>query len=170
MRKLFILIAFLSFINCDKNPLSHKEKFFEPQKLPLLSLEKVNNFWQDDSIKHTSNYIDGSFNNHSNFLVGISYRGDIKGVGISVFKSQTDAIEAMKLRRNNVAAIIEPGNSSEIFKGKWWYTDNIPNAVFVNQWNTITEVSYYHLNYEEVRTSLMETAIEIARRIDSLSN
>ena len=165
----FIVFAFLSLISCEKNPSSHKEKFFDPQKLPLLSLEEVNHFWQNDSIKYISNFIDGIFNDHSGFLGGVRYSGDKNIIGVSVFKSQADAIDAMELRRNNVAAIIVPGNSDEVFKGKWWFTDNIPNAVFVNQWNTIAEVSAYHPDYEEVKTLLMETAAEIAQRIDSLS-
>lgn len=170
MKKLFIIIFFLSFLNCGKNPSSNKEKFFDSQKLPLLSLEEVNHFWQDDSIKHISNFIDGSFNDHSGFLGGISYLGEHKGVAVSVFKSQADAIDAMELRRNNVAAIIEPGNSTEVLKEKWWFSENIPNIVFFNQWNTIAEVYYYQPDYEEVKTILMETAAEIARRIDSLSD
>jgi len=39
----------------------------------------------------------------------------------------------------------------------------------VNQWNTIVEVYYYNPSFEEVKTLLLETAAEIARRIDSLS-
>lgn len=170
MRKLFIIIAFLSLLNCEQFSLSHKEKFFDPQKLPLLSLEEVNDFWQDDSIKHISDYMGAIFEDHSGFIEGVRYDGDKKEIGVSVFKSQTVAMEAMELRRNNVAAIIKEGEKHELIKGKWWFTDNIPNAVFANQWNTILEVSYYHPDYEQVETLLMETAAEIARRIDSLSN
>ena len=124
--------------------ISHNEKFFDRSKLPLLSLAEVNHFWQGDSIKHISHFIDGNFNDYAGFLDGIKYSGDKKKVAVSVFQSQAAAIEAMELRRDNVAAVIEPGSSSENLKGKWWFGNNVLNYVFVNQWNTIIEVSYYH--------------------------
>ena len=169
MRKLLIVISFLSFINCEKNPSSHNEKFFDPQKLPLLSLAEVNHFWQDDSIKYTSNFIDGIFNDYSGFLGGVRYSGDKNIIGVSAFKSQANAIEAMDLRRNNVAAIILEGGKHELISGKWWFAKSPSNAVFVNQWNTIIEVAYYYPAYEELENILIETAAEIARRIDALS-
>lgn len=169
MRNLFIIISILSFLNCGKDLSSHKEKFFDPQKLPLLSLADVNNFWHDDSVKHTS-FMDGIFNDHPGFLGGVRYSGDKKGVAVSVFKSQADAIDAMELLRNNVAAIIIEGGKHELISGKWWHTKSPSNAVFVNQWNIIIEVDYCYPAYEEIPSILIETVAEIARRIEALSN
>ena len=76
----------------------------------------------------------------------------------------------MELRRNNVAAIIDEGRKHELIKGKWWFAKDPSNAIFVNQLNTIIEVAYYYLAYDELDNILIETAVEIARRIDSLSN
>lgn len=130
----------------------------------------MNHFWEGDRVKDISTFIDANFNGHIGFLGGVSYIGDNRGLSVSVFKSQAMAIEAMKLRRNNVAAIIEPGNPTDLFAGKWWFSDNIPNGVFVNQWNTIVEVFIYHPDYEAVKSLLIETAKEITRRIDVLSD
>jgi len=169
MRKLFIMIFLLSLFNCEKNPISHKEKFFDPQKLPLLSLSEVKNFWQDDSIKQISAY-KGMFADHPGFLAGIRCRGDKKGVIVYVFKSQADAIQAMEGRIKNVACVIQPGAGNEILKGKWWFSDCIPDIVFVCQWNTIIEVSCYSSDYAQVKALLMETAAEIAKRVDAKSS
>jgi len=168
MKKILLLfIFFLSLINCEKDSsVNTKEKFFDPQKLPLLSLEDVVNFWDNDSLEYCSNY----FEDYSGYQDGLNLRCDEKGISVVVFVSQAKAIEAMERLINTVAFIIQPGTPNEILKGKWWFGDGIPNAVFVNQWNTIVEVYCYHTDYEEVETLLMETAAEIARRIDSLSN
>jgi hypothetical protein len=156
----------LSFLNCEKFSLSHKEKFFDPKDLPRLSLEHIGNFWDTDSLKYGSN----PFVSCSTYLAGVELRGNEKRIDVAVFKSQADAINCMEGRINTVANVIKPGTSNDILKGKWWFGDGIPNAVFVNQWNTIVEVCHYHPDYEGVKTLLMETAAEIARRVDSLSN
>jgi len=165
----FIIIAFLSFIGCEKNPLPHKENFFNPENFSLLELEDVDNFWIGDSIKHISDYICACFENHPGFINGVRYNGVNKNIGVSVFRSQAEAIQALEGRINTVACVIQPGVNNDILKGKWWFSDCIPNIVFVNQCNAIAEVSYYHSDYEQVKTLLMETAAEIARRVDFLS-
>ncbi|MBN2091210.1 hypothetical protein JW964_16480 [candidate division KSB1 bacterium] len=170
LKKLFIFIALLSFIKCEKDPTAHHEKFFDPQKLPQLSLEKVNHFWQDDSIKNISNFIDATFNEHSKFLDCVRYSGKKNVIGVSIFQSQTDAIDAMELRRNNVAAMITVGGKNELISGKWWLTQSPSNSIFLNQWNIIIEVAYYYPSYEEIPGILIGTAAEIAKRIDSLSD
>ena len=52
---------------------------------------------------------------------------------------------------------------------KWWMTDCIPNAIFLNQWNTIIETSYYNENFNEVKTFLTQSISVLANRIDRLS-
>lgn len=160
------MIFFLNFINCDKDLSPHKEKFFKPQQLTLLSLEEVNHFWDDDSIKYSSN----PFVSCSAYLEGVELIGNKRGIGVAVFESQAKAINCMEGRINTVATVIRPGISNEILKGKWWFGDGIPNAVFVNQCNVIIEVAYYYPAYEEVENVLIETAAEISRRVDRLSN
>lgn len=169
MKKLFILIIFLNLINCEKDG-SPKEIIFDSQKLPQLYLQDVGNFWDDDSIKHISDYTGAFFEDHSGFIDGVGYYGNKNIIVVCVFKSQADAIQAMELRRNNVAAIIDEGGKHELIKGKWWFARNPYNAVFVNQLNTIIEVAYYYLAYDELDSILIETAVEIAKRIDLLSN
>ncbi len=169
MKKLFLLIIFLNLINCEKDG-SPKEIIFDSQKLPQLILQDVGSFWDDDSIKQISDYMGAYFVDHSGFLDGVGYYGDKNIIVVSVFKSQADAIEAMELRRNNVAAIIDEGGKHELIKGKWWFARDPYNAIFVNRLNTIIEAAYYYPSYEEIDNILIETAVEIARRIDSLSN
>ncbi|MBC8183120.1 hypothetical protein H8E88_18610 [candidate division KSB1 bacterium] len=169
MKKLFLLLIFLNLINCQKDG-SPKESIFDSQKLPQLYLQDVGSFWDDDSIKHISDYMGAYFVDHSGFLDGVGYYGDKNIIVVSVFKSQADAIQAMELRRNNVAAIIDEGGKHELINGKWWFAKGPSNAIFVNQLNTIMEVAYYYPAYDELEEILIETAVEIARRIDSLSN
>ncbi|MFZ5517615.1 MAG: hypothetical protein ACOY90_13290 [Candidatus Zhuqueibacterota bacterium] len=166
---MLIIITCLAFFNCEKEPSAHNEEFFDPQKLPLLSLTEVGNFWGDDSLKHTSDFIDSYFNDYSEFLEGVQYSGDKNNIAVSVFKSQVDAIEAMELRKNNIATVVVEGEKHDLIKGKWWLAKSPANAVFLNQWNTIIETAYYYPAYEEVPNILIETAAEIASRIDSLS-
>jgi len=109
----FIIIAFLSFIGCEKNPFSRKEKFFDSQNLSLLELEDVGSFWNDDTVKHVSDYMGANFEDHPEFLEGISFRCDRKGIIVSVIKSQATAINVMEVRRNNVACLIQLGANNE---------------------------------------------------------
>ena len=138
--------------------------------MSLLELEDVGNFWSGDSIKHISDYICSCFENHPGFINGARYNGVNKNIGVSVFNSQTAAIEAMDGRINTVACVIQSGVNNDILKGKWWFSDCIPNIIFVSQWNTIVEVNCYFSDYEQVKTLLIETAAEIAKRVDLLSN
>lgn len=164
MRKLFFIIMLLSLFNCkgDKS-LDSKEKYFNPKDLSRLSLEAFSDFWDNDTIKFGSN----PFVSCSAYLEGVELLGKEKGIGVAVFESQEKAINCMEARISTVANIIRPGDSNKIIKEKWWFTEE---TVFVNQCNTIAEVYYYYPDYDAVKTLLIETAAEIARRIDSLSN
>ena len=163
-----ILSNFSCKLFCDEDE-SHQKKIFNPANLSQLYLQDVGSFWDDDSIKYISDYMGAFFEDHSGFIDGVDYRGDKNIIAVSVFKSQADAIEAMELRRNNVAAIIDEGGKHELIKGKWWFARNPYNAVFVNQLNTIIQVAYYYPAYNELNSILIETAVEIAKRIDALS-
>ena len=62
MKKLFIVITLFSFIiSCGKKLVKTEENFFDPKNLSWLSLEDVGNFWNDDSIKHISDYTGAIF-------------------------------------------------------------------------------------------------------------
>ena len=84
-------------------------------------------------------------------------------------KLKETAINAFESRIQNVACVILPYEQAGNIQGKWWYSDCIPNIVFVNRWNTIIEVFYYYTSYEEVEAILYDTAKEIMHRVDNLS-
>jgi len=96
------------------------------------------------------------FEDYVGFIDGVRYEGDKNIIGVSVFKSQANAIKAMELLRNYVALIIIEGEKHQLISGKWWFTQNPANAVFLNQWNTIIEVAYYYPAYDEIPNILNE--------------
>ena len=166
MKNILILATLLSFLSCQKNLNRYQEeKHFDPKELSNLSLDTIDTFWGIDSAVTISNY----FNHYPEYTGGIELKGDHKGIAVAVFESQEKAIECMERRIKLVANVIIPGVPNEILQGKWWYPDGLNNVVFANQWNTIIEVSYGGSEYEEVRILVMETAAEIIKRIDSLS-
>jgi hypothetical protein len=145
---------------------NNQNKYFNPNDIPKIGLENMNDFWENDTIRRSS---DGMLDNCSGYLDGISHRGEDRGNGISVFESGQMARDAMEFRIADVACVIENGTTNEI-EGEWWITDCIPNGVFVKQWNTIIEVYYYESDFESIENLLYTTANEIARRVDNLSD
>ncbi len=174
---LLVIVLFPFFIAnscslfCNEDE-SHQEKSFNPADLSKLSLNDIDNFWDNDSIKRVLNFTEGAiFNTHPAYLGGIRYEGEKNVISVTVFNSQADAIEAMELRRNNVAAIIDEGGKHELISGKWWFCDTPPYPIFLNKLNTIIELIYiYYPTYTENETVLIQIVIEIAQRIDFLSN
>jgi len=171
-KNLFIIIAiaFLSFINCEKDgsPLNEEDKLFDHQKLSLLSLENIGDFWQDDSIQIISSN-QNDFKEHQGYLKSIKLSSTKKSIAVSVFQSQNIAIEAMETLQKETANIIT-GKEHELISGKWWYIYwSSFYAIFINQWNTIIEVSYNHKSDEEVKDYIIKIALEIATRIDKLA-
>ena len=165
-----ILSNFSCKLFCDEDE-SHQKKIFNPANLSKLSLDKIDSFWDDDSIKHVSDFIDETFNTHLEYLVGTRYSSDSKMIVVSVFNSQYGAIEAMELRRNNVAVVIKNGINNEFISGKWWFSQNPSSLIFLNKLNVIIEVLYNdYPTYAENETVLIQTAVEIAKRIDALGN
>lgn len=75
----------------------------------------------------------------------------------------------MEGRINTVACVILLGESNDLIKSKWWYTDCIPNGIFVNQWNTIIELGYYHSDYSEIEDFVIQSAAFLVNKVDSLS-
>lgn len=167
MKRILIAIFLLTLISCirDKSYNPHTT-FFDPEDLSLLSLENLPGFWDNDSLEFSNNY-SRSYRSSSGFIEGIRLQGDERKVGVAVFESQQSAIVAMEARAALASVVIHNGDSYDILKSKWWFSDG---AIFVNQWNTIVEAICFDSDFEDVETQLMETAAEIAQRIDALSN
>ena len=110
------------------------------------------------------------FENYPGFIKGINfYSGNGKRIWISVFKTKEDAVIAMELRINDVACVINNGNSDE-FENKWWYSECMEYMIFVNQHNTIVELGFSsNAPFELIKDKLLDIAKEINKRIDSLS-
>jgi hypothetical protein len=166
MRKIIILFILTCLSGCEKD--NQNIKFFHPEDIPLLDLASLPDFWSDISNLDTSYYMGAIFESDSGFLDGIRISGEEQGVCVSVFKTDTIAINAMERRIDDVACLFETGTTDEI-ETKWWFSDCIPNIISINQWNTIIEVYYYHNDFEAVRNILIDTGKEIAGRIDNLS-
>lgn len=166
MKQLIVILIFACF-GCAKED---TERFFDPDKVNSLNVETITGFWEDDSIRDTSYYMGAHFENYDGFIKGIRLSGNTKAIWISVFKSKAEAIEAMELRINDVACVIQNGNS-DVIKGECWFSECTgTNIVFVNQLNTIIEVDYNHSNFLEIENVLYSTANEVATRVDKLSN
>ena len=170
MKKFIFLIVMLTGIigceNGNENENEKQEKFFDSKNLNQLDLANINNFWKKGIEIDTSNSTDGIFENHSGFIEGICFSIKDRAVWISVFTTQDMAIDAMESRIPNVAGVIEKGTSDEI-KGVWWYYGS--SAVFVNQWNTIIEVTIFGVNNEKLKGTVYNTANELAKRVNNLS-
>ena len=85
--------------------------------------------------------------------------------GFILFETPEAALTYMEDRIANVACVILPGSPAELFEGSWWVTDCIPNAIFVNQDNTIIELGYRNAEYSEVEDFLIASATELASSV-----
>jgi hypothetical protein len=144
MRKILLLSIFLSFLGCinqnDTNP--EGVKYFASMYLNQLDLAHIDNFWSEGIAIDTSYFMGANFENHTGFREGIRlYSGNGKAIWISVFKTKEDAVNAMELRINDVACIINNGNPDE-FENQWWYSECIDYILFENQYNTIVEIDF----------------------------
>jgi hypothetical protein len=173
MRNFTIICCLLiiTSISCEKkNDTITKEKYFDPKDIELLSLKNIEGFWDDTDTNIKVSEVNGFFFiSDTCFIEGYRYNGNEKGLIISVFETKEIAIAAMEYRIQNVACLILPGEQNGNFEEVWWYSDCIPNCVFVNLWNTIIEVYYYDISFEEVEDILYDTAEEIIQRVDNLS-
>jgi len=166
MRILFFILISICFVNCERKSSDNdpQKSYFDKQNLSKLSLENIDNFWENDSLVSFSNYFDFC----SGYFDGIGFENKKQGISIAVFESKEKALECMEGRIKTVSCVIERGstvNSSEI----WWYSDCIPKMVFRSQYNTIIEVYYNHSNYNEIEPILLSVSNDLANIIDSLS-
>ncbi len=170
--KLSIICCLLVYIliSCEKKDDSiAKEKYFDSRNIDSLDLNNINGFWDDTDTIIKMSESHGSIGYDSSLIEGRRYSGNEKGVVISVFSTEEAAINALEFRIENVVCVILPYEEAGITHEKWWYSDCIPNIVFVNRWNTIIEVFYYHISYDEVINILHAAATEIMQRVDNFS-
>jgi len=162
---IFLLIPIL-LLSCKGQITSPKEKFFNPKDLDNLSLENIEYFWQGDTAEIWIDPIP-NFNKNEGYLKGFELRGDLKEIGVFVFKTQAIAISAFENYKELCSALINDGENNDLIKEKWWYIEGDPYyAIMINKYNTLVMLHNYY-SYENV---LMDTAIEIMRRIDIWSN
>lgn len=154
--------------NDGKIPFLGRGSIFNVKNIDKLKLEDIKGFWDENSTLENSGESDTIFESHSGYLNSES-KFDENGhvISISFFKTKADVVEAMENRRNNVASIINQGTSAAL-PGIWWYTESIPNAVFVSRWNVLLEVDIYSSDFKMVEDSLYNTANEILRRMGLL--
>lgn len=166
MKKIIYLLILVCLIACEKD--EQNEKIFDSENISSLNLDNIDGFWEAGSEIKTSDYITAHFNNHSGFIDGIRLSSEGRYVGVSVFDSQTIAINAMQARIEGVACVIEEG-STDAINGKWWYSNCVSQYVFVSKINTIIEMSLPSSDSESVYDILNRTANEIVFRIEQQS-
>jgi hypothetical protein len=133
--------------------------------LPYLHLDDINDFWTGDTIVNRNHTEFGLFRRFDGFLEGFIYSSMEKSIAVSVFKSQSLAINAIEEWGDDISATIKPGDSYQKIREIWWQLDG---TLFINKWNTLVQVEYSGFN--TIIDELIEnTAIEVANRVDMLS-
>jgi len=169
MKLLILCSVLICLISCEKT--EPVDKLFNINDIELLDIGNITDFWGNTSDLDTFYRVSSSIYNDSSFLGGIRFSCENPGqyIEIYVFRSKADALNDMYARINTVACLINKGTSDAI-DGDWWYSECIPNSVFVSKWNTIIQVSYGAGNYDSVKDLLYKTANELVMRIDKLSS
>jgi hypothetical protein len=176
MKTILLSIIFLSLFACNKsdpatNPV---QKYFNPDNLSKLILDSVPDFWENNNFKIDDtfwNYIIYPEENNKGIMYSIRIDGpkNYKWIGVSVFETHEKAITQMKYRISEIINMpVFEGSTKSPFPGEWWYA-NETSSIYVNQWNTIIEVVIGSKGYKDFENELMETAAEIAKRVDRLS-
>ena len=160
MKKILIIPLLLGLIECEVDRI----KIFNAESLNDLDLARIDGFWEAGIDIDTSYYMGSLFENDTGFIDGIRLSGGEKYVGVSVFKTQEIAINAMQALIGDVACVIEEG-TSDVIKDAWWFSDCIPDMVFVSKLNTIIQVGIYSLDFSTVKDTLYRTANEISARV-----
>jgi len=70
----------------------------------------------------------------------------------------------MEQRINTVASLILPEKNENHLIEKWWFTEGIPNGVFVNYKNTIIGIGCYNTSYK----TLINSAKKVIRRVKEI--
>jgi hypothetical protein len=165
MYKYFIILLLLA--NCNNAIVNNREIKFNPDDLSRLKIDTITTFWKNDSLKESTRDF---FAFDSNPFIGLT--SPTKNIAITVFASKNDAVNSMTNRIKSCQAIVHVGVPNDSLDGNWWYIQGIPYDsfpyydIFLNRWNTIIEVS---ANVPEYKETVIQTVIEIYRRIDNLS-
>lgn len=170
MKSLIITTCIIAIcvLSCNKKEYT---KVFNIDKIDQLDIGSYEKFWGNEKIDTLILPSGGSlFCNLESNKGGIRYKTKnplTKFISVSVFESDSTAVSAMEFRINNVADLIQEGNS-DIIKELWWQSVLSPSpAIFVNKYNTIIELSFYDEFDEEI---VYETANQIVLEIDQLSD
>ncbi len=156
---------------------------FQAKDLPSLDLGNVGDFWKDEPATQKASP-GGNFPGEA-YLGSLEYTRGSKGIRVTVYRSQEDAVKAMEERRLLVAAAILPGDATDwtqrdvrnthpvtvpwdanTFGGlKWFWMAPSPGSVYVNCRNSIVEVERYQPPFDKNKELLRKTAAIVARRI-----
>ncbi len=176
MKTILLTFIVLVFFSCHKPEPAPEavNKYFNPNDLSKLKLDSVPDFWENDNFKIDNtfwSYIVYPEENNKGVMYSIKIDGpkNYKWIGVSVFETQEKAITQMKYRVSESQIRVFEGSTNNPFPGEWWYA-NETSSIYVNQWNTIIEVVIGTKGYKDFEKELMETAEEIAKRVDKLSS
>lgn len=169
--KAIMFLLFLILLSCCNNSTSVEEveKYFNPNDLEKLEIEKYEEFWESHLNNDTIFVKVNNFNFDERILEAIEYNCDSKRIEVIVYSSKEAAMSIMDEIINSVPCVIIEGDSKLMEEKTWWYSACIPNMIIINQWNTITRVSEYHNDFESIKEKLMGTALNIADRVDDIS-
>jgi hypothetical protein len=142
-------------------------------QLAGLKIRNLSGIWENDSIAYTSGNVLECFENSPGYRGAFRYvSSKYNMVAVSVFTSKEDALAAMTTRRNDLPGIYSEGDS--LLPGRtWWYTDNRLAgyySAYVSCLNTLIEVHYYYKDFEEGRMLVLQTAEELAGRVERLAD
>lgn len=145
------------------------DKIFDFKDVHLLNISDLKDYWGSDVEIDTSYSVYSSIPNDTNFVAGIRFSGEPgQDIEIYVFKSKANALNYIDPVINYGQCLIIKGTSNAI-SGEWWYTECMPNSVYVCRWNTVIRVSYGAGSYDSVKDKLYKAANELVCRIDKLS-
>lgn len=165
----FVIITNLQghWVSDHRNPITGERKtYFNPAKLEQLRLESIHYLWSRGFTLDTIPY--HYFNRDLSYQGAFGLRNKKnESIEVSVFQTKKDAVRAMEMRRNNVAAIFRLG-THKIINDNWWYVIDWPGVVITNPLNTLVEVQIY-TGSQTVKDSLYHIAREMARRIEVLA-
>lgn len=171
MKNILFFLILLGLVSCNKNiePVSPTEKFFDPVNINNLALENLTTFWKGDNFETKLNTIDFTIyflTRCEGYLKGIELSNDKKGIGVYVFDTKSNAIEAMDNLIGISSAFYYEGEKQKIINEKWWYIKGDPYySIFINRWNTIVNILHKDPSDEETIFGFIK---EITKRIDFL--
>lgn len=157
----------MPFTNCERDfsPIEI-EKFFHPDMLSQVYLDKISYFWQNDTIRTQSDPI-AHFRHSYGYLKGLELIGNRKSIRVFVFQTKIDAINSAEKYQLSISRITSKGYENKYIKEKWWYVVNNPlHAIHINKYNTIIQI-IYHGN--TTNSFIFQIAYDVLKRIELFS-